>query len=229
MIVEPRYNGPAESGNGGWTCGLVAEAVGQPADVMLLSPPPIDTPLTVARDGSLIRVYTPDETLVAEAAPTDVGDDAVVPPVDWDDAVAASARYPGFTSHPFPTCFVCGPQRAPGDGLRLFPGRLDDGRTATPWVAPADISPTMMWAALDCPGGWSVGVEARPYVLGRMAARVEAVPAPGEHCVITGRTLEQSGRKAVVASTVYGADRRVLARARAVWVALRVTPGGTPD
>ena len=48
-----------------------------------------------------------------------------------DEAVAASATYPGFSAHPFPTCFVCGPERAEGDGLRLFPGRLPDGRTAT--------------------------------------------------------------------------------------------------
>ena len=75
--------------------------------------------------------------------------DAVVPPVDLETAVAAAARYPGLVEHPFPSCYVCGPQRA--DGLRIFPGRLPDGRTAAPFRAPAQVSAATVWAALDCP------------------------------------------------------------------------------
>src|SRR5439155_1527101 len=89
-----------------------------------------------------------------------------VPAGSWEEAMAAAEHYPGFAAHPFPTCYACGPRRPPGDGLRLFPGRLPDGRTAAPWVVPEDIEPAVVWAALDCPGGWSIAVESRPYVLG---------------------------------------------------------------
>src|SRR5690606_16223453 len=92
----------------------------------------------------------------------------------------------GFTTHPFPTCFVCGPERAEGDGLRLFPGRLPGGRTATPFRVPAEVTPEIVWASLDCPGGWAVPQEGRPYVLGRLAARVESLPGPGQRCVVVG-------------------------------------------
>ncbi len=35
-----------------------------------------------------------------------------------------------------------------------------------------------MWAALDCPGGWAVPLEGRPYVLGALAVRVDSLPEP---------------------------------------------------
>ena len=140
-------------------------------------------------------MYDPDGGLVAEVRSTSLDPTEVVAPVSLGEAVAASASYPGFTTHPFPTCFVCGTERAEGDGLRLFPGRLADRRTATPFTVPDDIRPELMWAALDCPGGWAVPLEGRPYVLGRLAARVEALPAPGERCVVMGAMTGEEGAR----------------------------------
>jgi hypothetical protein len=224
VIVASRFNGPPASGNGGYTAGLVASYVDSatPAvEVTLRRPPPLDTELAVRvdEDGDGVRVFAGVD-LVAEARVTTVGPAEVVPPVSWAEAVAVSRSYSGFASHPFPTCFVCGPERAVGDGLRIFPGRLDGVRTAAPFVVPSDFSPVMMWAALDCPGGWSVPLEARPYVLGRMAARIDDVPSPGDECVVTGEMVGEEGRKAYVRSTVYAPDGHVLATARATWLAL---------
>ncbi len=224
MIIETRYNGPAGSGNGGWTCGLVAAHVPGPATVTLRVPPPLDTELAVDVTGAggswtAVRVTDPDGILVAEAAPAIV-DDAPVEAVALREAVAASAGYPGFADHPFPTCFVCGPRRPGDDGLRLFPGRLDDGRTATPWQVPADVSPAMVWASLDCPGGWAVDIQARPYVLGRLAARVDALPEPGDECVVMGALVRRDGRKAFVRTTLYHPSGAVLAQADATWLAI---------
>jgi hypothetical protein len=73
---------------------------------------------------------------------------------------------------------------------------------------------------LDCPGGWSVGIEARPYVLGRMAAHVEAVPTPGSRCVVMGRLFASEGRKAQVATVLYAPDGTALAWAHATWIAI---------
>jgi hypothetical protein len=103
---------------------------------------------------------------------------------------------------------------------------MADGRTAAPLVVPDDVSPATVWAVLDCPGGWAaslpVDIEARPYVLGRMTARVESVPEPGSQCVVTGLLLGGDGRKAYVATTLWGPDGdRPLATARATWIALR--------
>jgi hypothetical protein len=85
---------------------------------------------------------------------------------------------------------------------------------------PDEVSPALVWAALDCPGGWAVPQEDRAYVLGRMATRVDAVPAPGSSCVVVGRMTAEEGRKAHVLTTLYGPEGRVYARARATWLAL---------
>ena len=47
--IDPRFNGPPGSGNGGYTCGLVAGLLGGPAEVTLRLPPPLGTPLAWRR------------------------------------------------------------------------------------------------------------------------------------------------------------------------------------
>ncbi|GAB3815401.1 hypothetical protein [Micromonospora zhanjiangensis] len=220
MIVEARFNGPPNSGNGGYAAGIFAAAPPAgtgPAEVTLRRPPPLATPLTVVAGADTTEVRDPDGELVAEVRRVEPFD-ATVPTVPRATAVEASADYPGFVDHPFPTCYVCGPEHP--DGLRIFPGRLPDGRTAAPFRAPADVTRETVWAALDCPGGWAVLGAGRPYVLGRIAAVVEAVPAPGDECVVTGRLLGTDGRKALAHSTLYGADGSRLGHARATWIAV---------
>lgn len=226
LTVARRYRGPADSGNGGYVSGLLAGRVGSAAAdtaavVTLRSPPPLDTPLSVVADGDgAVRLFE-GERLVAEAARSRLDVDAVAP-VDGERARAASGAYPGFTAHPFPECFVCGTARGTGDGLRLFPGRLGDGRTACVWtVAPESAGRSeLVWAALDCPGAWAAEIEGRPMVLGRMAATAVALPGPGEECVVMGRLLGSEGRKTWTATTAYGADGRELGRAHATWITL---------
>ena len=213
MQIPSRFNGPPGSGNGGWSAGAFARAsgLGGVVEVTLRVPPPLDTDLAFAGDA----FHSADGTLVASVrAAAGVGDP--VPPVPLDEAAAASAAYPGFTAHPFPTCYVCGPERA--DGLRVFPGPLADGRNAAPWTVPDDISAETVWAALDCPGGWSALHSGRTFVLGRIAARVDALPAPGTRCVVVGRADEMAGRKAFTRSTVYAPDGTPLATARGTWI-----------
>lgn len=212
MLIPRRYNGPPATGNGGYSAGVFAG--GSLCEVTLRRPPPLDTPLSRTDH----QVHAPDGELVATLAPVDAIDTAV-PAVGYQEAVAASAGYAGFAGHPFPTCYVCGPER--DDGLGIFPGRVVPNSTAAPWAVPADVSPETVWAALDCPGGWAVITEGRPYVLGRIAAQVHRVPAPGDRCVVVGTLASAEGRKALVHTTLYGPDGVELARARATWIALR--------
>ncbi|TDC59494.1 hypothetical protein E1258_17785 [Micromonospora sp. KC207] len=215
MIIPAKFNGPPGSGNGGWCAGVFAAAsgLGGVVEVTLRQPPPLETPL--ALDGGEVR--DPDGGLIAQVRGVDEVPQ-VVPPVDADTARAASAAYPGLVDHPFPGCFVCGPDRT--DGLRIFPGRLPDGRTAAPFTAPAEVSTATVWAALDCPGGWAVIGPGRPYVLGRIAAVLDGLPAPGDECVVIGVADGTWGRKAVVRTSLYAPDGRLLGRAVAAWIAL---------
>lgn len=222
LTVHHRFRGPAASGNGGYVSGLIAAALGSgPVTVTLRTPPPLDTPLRVVDTDGHVAVVD-GEVTVAEAASSTVADLRSVPPVEPGDARSASAAYAGLSLHPFPECFVCGPARAPGDGMRLFPGRLGDGRTACVWTVDADLADRaeFVWAALDCPGGWSAPIEGRPMVLGRMTGEVSGVPTAGEACVVMGLLLGSQGRKVWTATTAYGADGRELGRAHATWITL---------
>jgi len=156
------------------------------------------------------------ETLVATVTEA-AGPISYAASVALPEAERAAERYAGFTHHPFPTCYVCGPERP--DGLRIFPGPLPDGRTAAPWTVPADADLPVVWAALDCPGGWTAIQNGRTYVLGRIAVTAEARPEPGSTCVVVGEATEFSGRKAMVLSAIFGPDGSRLAAARATWIA----------
>lgn len=219
MIISSRFNGPPGSANGGYAAGLVANLLHPgPATVTLRRPPPLEVPLEVRRVDGGVAVHR-GELLVAEASPAPAPAEAV-PAVPVRDARLAMRRYPGFAEHPFPTCYVCGPDRAVGDGLRIFAGPLGDGRTAAVWQVPPEVAAPTMWAALDCPGGWAIISPGRPYVLGRMTAAVTAVPDPGTECVVLGQAIGTEGRKAHVRSTVYGPDGDVLAVSAATWIAI---------
>ncbi|NUT08813.1 MAG: hypothetical protein HOV76_35630 [Hamadaea sp.] len=208
MIVAARFNGPPTSGNGGYTAGMLAAGLGisRPVTVTLRQPPPLETPLTVTSDGQLLD----GDRLIATATPG-------TPPTgpDWGDPAEAAA-YAGFADHPFPTCYVCGPLRE--DGLRIFPGRLPDGRTAASWTVPDSVGIPTIWAALDCPGGWAIIAPGRPYVLGRITVEIGTIPVEGEDCVIVGECTGTDGRKGFVRTGLFGPDRRLLAAAEATWL-----------
>jgi hypothetical protein len=216
LTIEARFQGPDGSANGGYTCGRIAALLGGQAEVTLRSPPPLERALAVEREGDALRVLD-DENLVAEAAPATVELELPVPP-SWNEAQAASARYPGFEEHAFPRCFVCGPEREPGDGLRVFAGPLGDGRFAATWQ-PAEVRPELVWAALDCPGAYGSGALGRgDPLLGRLAVHVERVPDPGERCVVVGWGLGEDGRKLYAGTAAYGEDGGVLGYGRATWI-----------
>lgn len=221
--IDDRYRGPRESGNGGYTSGLLAGELGMnPAMVTLRKPPPLLTAMSIEPGEGNVLLRDGDVT-VAEVSATVVGMmPKPVEPVGIVDAHAAEAHYAGLDRHPFPECFVCGPERAQGDGMRLLPGRLGDGRTACVWTVADDLAgrPEFVWAALDCPGGWSAPIEGRPMVLGRMTAEVLDIPKAGEDCVVMGLLSETDGRKTHTTTTLYGHDGRELGRAHAVWIAL---------
>lgn len=226
ITIARRFRGPARSGNGGWTAGRLAtayaRAVGRDGavEVTLRSPPPLDRELTVHRDGDGLALLD-GEVLVARAGRGDTPEP--VDPVDLTTAKAAEQTYAGLRDHPFPECFVCGPDRFPGDGLRLLPGRTGDGTTACTWTPPDTLDPAYAWSALDCPGGWTSDITGRPMVLGRITAQVEAIPEAGRSYVVVGRHLDTTGRKTRTACSMYDPDGRVVGRAEHLWIA--VDPG----
>ncbi|MCW2502732.1 MAG: hypothetical protein JWO79_1016 [Actinomycetia bacterium] len=230
--IAHRFRGPSRSGNGGYTSGVLADALlsltgDGVATVTLRIPPPLDTALETVPFNGGIQLWHRAK-LVADAVPGSFTG-PVADPVPFDVASEAAARYPGLVAHPFPSCFVCGPARPDGDGLRLFPGPVPrrDRTVAASWIptrAGADQSGTLSravaWAALDCPGGWSLDLVGRPMVLGRITAQVDAVPRLGGRYVVVGHARDLQGRKAFTDSALYSTDGTLMARAEATWIAV---------
>jgi hypothetical protein len=253
LVVPSRFRGPPSSGNGGWSAGAVSAHAGTqcPHDhsrpwpavtVSLLAPPPLDASMVLApgEDGGVVASYAGKPVLSARCTSDDVVD---VPGVPLAEARAAEAAYVGLTGHPFPSCFSCGTGREPGDGLRIFPGRVadvpteggpDQPRVAASWVpdpsvaedfhAYADEHPRaslpVTWAALDCVGGWAGDLEERLMVLARMTVRLDALPRIGEEHVVVGMGRRRDGRKTWTASTMYDSSGSVVGSAEHLWVAV---------
>lgn len=226
MVISNRFCGPTNSGNGGYVCGRVAARLPGPATVRLMAPPPLETALhlDVSDDSVTLRHGS---SLIAQARSADPDLTAPEPP-SFAAAEQATPSYPGFEHHPFPRCFVCGPQRAAGDGLRIFPGAIP-GRAivAAPWVPDASLSadtgwvrPEFLWAALDCTSAfavWSIP-PGKAIVLGELCARIDHTIAPGERCVVVGWPLSVEGRKRFAASSVYSESGYPVAVGRATWI-----------
>jgi hypothetical protein len=228
IIVERRYHGPPDSAHGGYLSGLLAQHLGAgPAEVTLRRPPPLERPLRVQRQGNLVALLD-GEVLVAEARPVagdlDAGTVRTVSPAE---AERASQGYLGFDAHIFADCLACGPDRAEGDGLRVFPGPVaGTDIVAAPWTPPSWtaeagglVRPEFVWAALDCPGAWALhgGEAGRPLILGRLAARLLRPVRAGDGYVVTAWPLGREGRKGFAGSTVRDAAGEVCALARATW------------
>jgi hypothetical protein len=229
IVIPRRFRGPAESGNGGYTCGVVAALLGDSAEVTLRKPPPLDRLLIVRRGDARVVVEDGGDP-VAEAVPADVSLE-VPPPVSLDAAEEAAGRYSGFDRHAFPECFVCGPGRPPGDGLRIFAGPVADRDdvVAAGWTPPPDLAdasglvkPEFVWASLDCPGAFATAAAERGVaVLGRLAARVDSRPTAGEPHVVLGWSLGGVGRKHFAGTALFSAEGELRAVARATWVTPR--------
>lgn len=224
-VIAGRFRGPTSSGNGGYTAGVLAACLPQAVavEVTLRRPPPLERELSAVEAAPGWQLRDGDD-LVAEAVAVD-SPGQPVPPVDVATARAAEDAYAGLRHHPFPECFVCGPARASGDGMRLAPGRLPDGRTACTWTpdeslagSTGGVEERFVWAALDCPGGWTGDLDDRPMVLGRIRALVVATPRVEQTYVVVGKLRWTEGRKTGTASSVYDAEGQLCGLASHTWI-----------
>jgi hypothetical protein len=233
LTIPARFNGPPGSANGGYTCGRVAALVGaEEAEVSLRTPPPLERPLEVVRDGERVELRDGD-TLVAEGGPTELL--LEVPEAVPRGEVAAAVedgRERWSAQHPFPTCLVCGPAREARDGMRIFPANLGGGGVLfgacwTPGEALGDahgwVRPEFVWAALDCPTSAPVANfgEGPPCVLASLAARLGCPVRVDEPHTILSWRIEVEGRKRQAAAALFDSEGVFICASRALWIELR--------
>ncbi len=212
VTIAAQFNGPPGTANGGYACGVLAEGLpaAEAVSVALRAPLPLERELTVA-GGRLLD----GETVLAEASATTLTLD-VPPPPPLEEARAAHLA-PDFP-HPFPCCFVCGPDRAAGDGLRILPGPVAPGVVATTWT-PLSADRRILWSALDCPSSFACTFASRA-VLANLTAQVHQEPQPGRELTVLGWHIASDGRKHHAGTALYDGTA-LLAAALALWIELR--------
>lgn len=236
IIIDQQFNGPPHSGNGGYVAGAFATAVGGPCEVTLIKPPPLDTPLDIRPEADATYGLYAGDDIVAKARETQPRDNKL-PFVAYEAAIEAGRR--GLKTREatdvFTSCFVCGPDREPDDGLRLFAGDVSApsgsesaGHAAVDWQPSAafshdgtHIAPEFVWSALDCPSAAAIGIatgEAQSILLGRLDVGISRVPAVDERCVIVSKMSGQERRKIFSDVSLFSQRGEVLASGLATWI-----------
>jgi hypothetical protein len=224
IVVESRFNGPRESGNGGYAAGLFAGLVDGTAEISLRSPVPLDTPLEATHAGGLVEVRD-GETLVAEVRETSASPAGPPARVSIEQAREASAGYRGQTGGPFSSCFVCGLDR--DDTFGVFAGAVDGtSMVASPWTPPdwakgddGAVRPEFVWATLDCPTYFALYTDSNPMsFLVRVSARIDAPVTAGVEHVVVAWPIRKDGKKHSAGSAVLDTDGNPLAVSEALLI-----------
>lgn len=234
LTIAKKYNGPDDSGNGGYCAGLFAQALDhnsqQAIEVTLRHPPPLDKPLTIASAQQGIHCLDGD-TLIAEIKHSELNIE-IPSPISLSEAIEASKNYTGFVSHPFPHCYVCGPERAEHDGLRIFAGpSKQHAIAACPWQPflalandAGNIAVEHIWAALDCPSyfGATINTPQATAFLGRFKLQIYNHTIPtDQRYIICAWPNGIDGRKLFAGVGLFDLQGNCLAAANATWITLK--------
>jgi hypothetical protein len=231
FTVDERFCGPPGCANGGYFAGLLARYSPHLVRVRIEKPIPLQVPLEVHGEGSGALELLYQGAILARAQPAAF--ELPVPPApDYLRALDASRHFIGFAHHAFPACFVCGTDRARGDGLRIFAGELTGhDQVAATWVPDVSLSagdgkvrPEFMSAALDCPGYFAARSDGVAMLLGEYSVHVDRCVHIEEPCIVIGWRIAVSGRKYEVGTALFDHDGDLCARARALWIEPK--PGG---
>ena len=230
VVINRRFCGPKNSGNGGYSAGVFAQEIDGPAEVTLMAPPPLDQTIAVRKSEGDAHEARHGDALVAIIKPGAVSLEAP----QWPDDTAIARAHDDFLSdtngeHLLPFCFVCGTKRAPDDGLRLFTGPAPESPVnADFWTPSAEfadetghIQPEFLWAALDCPTAFSLRLWPRLLLLGRLTADIRRRPRAGERLIAAAWPDRSDGRKHFASSVLLDGDREIVAAANALWVEIK--------
>ncbi len=226
ITINSRFNGPPNSGNGGYTAGIIAANLPFPAEVTLRFPPPLDQPMHLLIKEESATLLN-GEALIAEAKVIDL--QLTIPPaISFEQANQAGIAANVYESSPFQKCFVCGMDRAEGDGLHIRSRTIGHQKVAAPWIPYASlgedngvVKEAFIWAALDCPGAWAIQDVTQFYLLGRMATKIVHPIMVRNKYIIMGWVIETQGRKTWTGTAIYDEQGKICAYAKGTWISVK--------
>ncbi|HUM15852.1 MAG TPA: hypothetical protein VL086_09190 [Candidatus Nitrosotalea sp.] len=234
FTLDQRYRGPSVAGkyygHGGYFCGMVAQRAPGLAALAIRTWVPLERELVVEVSAGRVRVSA-GATEVADSEVRGAPLPVTMPgSVSLGAARAAGDRFEGFSRHPFPECFACGHERAAGDGLRIFTGEVSrpvngEKQLAGVWQPDPSwldtdgyVRTEIVWAALDCPGGWAIP----PEDVATVALQVEILErVPGDRPLIVRGwvqvPIDRTKKSRRVGSALVDEQGRVYALGGAIW------------
>lgn len=214
VSIDGQYQGPDGIANGGYLAGRLGGR--GPARIVLKSPARVGTPLQAVRTHFGMTLLD-GGAKVATVDPCDAPD-----PVGWVPSAAeiADLPTPDLTAHPFPRCFVCGPDN--DRGLRIVFRETWAGVAAsfTPTsTASPETSPHIgIVGALDCSSGWAVYAPGEAGVLGTFEFVVLNEPEPNQTLTVVAERRERIGKRRLAASSVFDSNGALVGSALATWI-----------
>ena len=243
IVIEAKFRGPPNSGNGGYISGAFADhlaapkgGAGKAVQVTLRAPTPLDEEMQVIGvDAEHLEVKQGD-LLIAQAERVELSVDVPKPPSFAAAAAAVKdslALQPGLNSlvpgglgfHPI--CFCCGADVDAKEGLRVFAAPVEgfDG-VAAAWQADAGFADedgflpsAVIWAALDCPGQFAFMNDGiRTGLLGRMTAQIFQPVTAFDQIVIIGWCMSIEGKKHFAGTAMFNQQGECCAVSKQVWI-----------
>jgi hypothetical protein len=238
LIIPSIFVGPPKIANGGYVCGLMANFIDGPADVLIKMPTPVDHEMQVVKleDGTYYLMDGEKVVVQAKAASLDL--DVPKPPT-YEMAVEAAktsialkdSPYPGWKTlgiHPF--CFCCGADISETKGLKIHPGRINGSEiVAAPWIPAPELGnengyvrQEFIWTALDCPGAFAFLelTDHRPGMSGRLVGKIDLPLIVGEPCVIIAWPVAIDGKKLFAGTAIFNAQGLKVGHVLATWIGL---------
>jgi len=225
IVIDPRFNGFPDVALGGYVGGVLSRGRAK-AEVTLRRP------VRLGKQYQMVAIPEGADALQEGNEILAVARDASVDlqplhSVGLEDSKIATGNYVGHRRHLVPTCFVCGPSRLEGDGLRIFPG-IVAGRdvVAAPWIPPislADSNGTVesefVWSALDCPTIWALVLLGRAdsdekVVTARLAVELISPVLAEQPQVVVGWKVNETGRTKIAGGAIFSTDGQLLAMAK---------------
>lgn len=226
ITINKRFSGPPNSGNGGYTAGIIAANLPFSPEVTLRVPPPLDHPMKLLVETTKASLLDGD-TVVAEAKVADFQLN-IPPSISFEQASNAPIASNAYESTPFQSCFVCGANRAEGDGLKIRSRTIGNKKVAAPWIPFVNLGDEQgivqeeyIWAALDCPGAWAIQEGDQFYLLGRMVTKIVNSVIVGNRYVIMGWVIAAEGRKTWTGTAIYDERGKICAYAKGTWISVK--------
>jgi hypothetical protein len=223
--IDPRFNGFPDIALGGYVGGILARGHTR-AEVTLRRPIRFGRKYQMATQEDGAEALLSENEVLAFVREAEVSLEPPQP-VGLEDSKLAASNYVGHQKHLVPQCFVCGPHRPEGDGLRIFPGPVA-GRNvvAAPWTPSRSIADStgvvgseFVWSALDCPTIWALVYSGRPdsdecAVTARLAVELISPVLAGRPQIVVGWKVNEVGRTRVAGGAIFSTEGRLLAMAR---------------